>query len=308
MGGKVVSALALRDERTQLDVLGDHLLRTHVGEVLAESLHHTVVGDLRRVRDIGEDRVLHISVYRFQDSLLQLSTQHLALLVDVLVISPTEIDAFEDARGIRLRIDDGLQEELSVLPHDQRLTRLQLLHLVARQIEGGLKHRTLARHSDEFIVPVEEGGADTPRVTHGEHLTATRQTADHIASVEVRHGGGQHVADVHMRVHIVGDLRIDPTRLLRLTVEALHLTVQAMAHQLQHDVRVAVDARVLSLLRQELEDVVDVRHVEVTADAKVLRPPVVAAQERVHIAQAPFACGTITKMTHQQLALKRWCA
>ena len=53
---------------------------------------------------------------------------------------------------------------------------------------------------------------------------------------------------------------------------------------------------------EELEDLVDVGHVEVAAEAEVLGAPVVAAQEGMHILQSALACGGIAQMSHQQFA------
>ena len=51
-----------------------------------------------------------------------------------------------------------------------------------------------------------------------------------------------------------------------------------------------------------MEDLVDVGHIEVAAEAQVLGPPVVAPQEWVHVLQAAFAGGGIAQVAHQEFA------
>ena len=64
---------------------------------------------------------------------------------------------------------------------------------------------------------------------------------------------------------------------------SLHLAVKPVPHQLQHDIAVAIDAGALALQGELVKDLIDVCHVEVSAHAKVLGLPVVAAQEGVHV-------------------------
>ena len=61
-------------------------------------------------------------------------------------------------------------------------------------------------------------------------------------------------------------------------------------------------ADVLPFGGEVVEYLLDIGHVEIAAQTEVLRPPVVAAEERVYVFQSAFACGGITKMTHVQFA------
>ena len=179
------------------------------------------------------------------------------------------------------------------------------MHFLCLQIEGGLKHWALAGHYHDFIVLVVESRTDTPRVAHGEHLSRTCDSTDHITTVEVLHRGLEHVAHLHVVLNVVGD--VDVLHLHRLCCHevALHLSVQTVAHQFEHDVGVAVDAWTLSLLGQLLEDFIHVGHVKVAAKAEVLRLPVIAAQEWVHILDTTLSGGTVTQVSHVEFACER---
>ena len=91
----------------------------------------------------------------------------------------------------------------------------------------------------------------------------------------------------------------------RLVEEPFHLPVQPVSHQFQRNIRVAAQPRRLTLRGQELEDLVDVGHIEIAAQAEVLRPPVVAAQVRVDIGQPALPSGGITEVAHVQLRVSR---
>ena len=173
------------------------------------------------------------------------------------------------------------------------------MHILRLDIESGLKHGALAGDGDNLVVAIIERWADAPRIAHREHLARARQSAHHIAAVIVLHRRAQHVGHLHMLINIIGDIGALESLCSGLLIETLHLAVQAMSHQLQRDVRVTIDTRTLSLLCQELEDLVDIRHVEVAAQTQVLGTPVVAAQERVYKRQSTLACGRVAQVAHQ---------
>ena len=108
-----------------------------------------------------------------------------------------------------------------------------------------------------------------------------------------------------MIVDITGDGSALQTMLACLSIEALHLTIQTVPHQLKRDIGVAIDSGRLSLLRQEMEHLVDVGHIEVTTQTEVLGAPVVTAQEGMHVLQPTLACGGIAQMPHIELSGKR---
>ena len=108
-----------------------------------------------------------------------------------------------------------------------------------------------------------------------------------------------------MVLDVVGDVGVLHLHRLCSHEVALHLSVKSVAHQFKHDVGVAVDAWTLALLGQFLEDFIYVGHVEVTAKAEVLRLPVVAAQEWVHILDATLSGGTVAQVSHVEFACER---
>ena len=140
---------------------------------------------LGRVGNIGEHRMFHIVVNRLQYRGHKKTSQLLAFVVNVLVTSPAEIDALECAFLHFLRLIDLLQAHLAFFVDQDSLSRLQLVHIISRYIQGCLNHRTLGRQHNDFIILVPESGTDTPRVAHGKGFAATRQSADDITSVPI---------------------------------------------------------------------------------------------------------------------------
>ena len=108
-----------------------------------------------------------------------------------------------------------------------------------------------------------------------------------------------------MVLDVVGDVGVLHLHRLCSHEVALHLSVQAVAHQFKHDVGVTVDAWALTLLGQLLEDFIYVGHVEVAAKTEVLRLPVVAAQEWVHILDATLSGGAVAQVSHVEFACER---
>ena len=108
-----------------------------------------------------------------------------------------------------------------------------------------------------------------------------------------------------MVFYVIGDVGVLHLHRLCCHEVALHLSVQTVAHQFKHDVGVAVYAWTLTLLGQFLEDFIYVGHVEVTAKTEILRLPVVAAQEWVHILNATLSCGTVAQVSHVEFACER---
>ena len=75
-----------------------------------------------------------------------------------------------------------------------------------------------------------------------------------------------------------------------------------MAKKLEHSVAVTVYSRALPLCSQELEDIADVGHVEVSAQTEILSSPVVTPQERVYVFQASLTRCRISQMAHVHLS------
>ena len=324
MAGEVVARVALSDEGAQLDVLPGHFLRTHglggddlvellrrrdvaqikdgldflLVHIALESLGEAIEGHFRRVGDEGEDGVRGVISHSLKHGHGELFAEFLALLVDVAVATAREVDALKRAGGILLGLKDLLDGVGAVALHQQGVAWLQLLYVVAFEVERSLKHRALTGQGDNLIVHEVERRADSPWVADGEHLARPRQAAHHIAAVEVLHGGLEHVAHPHVVLDVAGDVETLQPLVLGLNKVALHLAVQPMPHQFKHDVGVAVDARALTLAGYLVKDLINVGHVEVAAEAEVLGFPVVAAQEGMDILQAALSRCGIAQMSH----------
>ena len=121
------------------------------------------------------------------------------------------------------------------------------------------------------------------RISHSKHLATTGDATHDVTSVKMVHRGLQNILHTHVLIDKTRNVRVCQSTLLGIDEVALHLTVEAVSHELQGDVGVTVDARALALLGEVFEDFLDIGHVEVAADAEVLCFPVVTAKERVHI-------------------------
>ena len=91
------------------------------------------------------------------------------------------------------------------------------------------------------------------------------------------------------------------TLVLTLLEDSLNLTVETMTHKLEHDICVGVYTWVLSVRHQLMEHVLNVCYMEVTAEGKVLRSPVVTAKEWMHILHAGLSSSRITQVAHVEL-------
>ena len=87
--------------------------------------------------------------------------------------------------------------------------------------------------------------------------------------------------------------------------EALHFTVETVSHLFQHDVRIGILPWMLADSSDTCKDLIHVRHVEIAAKSKILSPPVITPQERVHIGNAALSGSGITQVPHVSLARKR---
>ena len=182
------------------------------------------------------------------------------------------------------------------------------MNLIGLEGEHRLYDGALGGHHDHLVVPVPEGGPDAPRVAHGEHLAAARQAAHHVAAVPQGGGGAQDIVHVHPFLDVARDVRpLQPWR-GGLGIQPLARAVEPVAHLLQHDVSVGIDAGMLPLRRDGSKHLVHVREVEVAAECQVLGPPVVAAQEGMDKRKATLSGSGIPEVAHVHFAGKRQMA
>ena len=131
--------------------------------------------------------------------------------------------------------------------YNQCLTRLEVLNVFSLQIEARLNDRALRCQHHHLVVLIPESRTDAPRVAHGKHLSAARQSAHHIATVEMRHRGFQDVGHTDVVVNILCDVYSRKPLFPGFYENPLYLTVQPMSHQFESDVGVAIDTRRLPL-------------------------------------------------------------
>ena len=242
--------------------------------------------------------MLGVTVDGLEDGCCELLPKLFALTVDVAVGTTTEVDALERTSRLLLGLQDCFQSRGAVLMHDERLACRQLLNVIAGEVEGRLQYGTLTGNGHNLIVPIEEGRPYAPRVAHSKHLAAACHAAHHVASVVVGHRGAQYICHLNVVFDVMGNVYAFQSFCFSFDKETFHFSVQAMPHQFECDVGVAVDARRLSLPDHLREYLVNVRHVEVAANTEILCPPVVAAQERMNVLQAALACRAVAQVSH----------
>ena len=135
------------------------------------------------------------------------------------------------------------------------------------KVECGLDDGTLARNHHHFVIPVPECGTDAPGVTHREHLAAPGQAAHYISTIEMRHRGTQHIFNQYVIINVTGYAGSLEAHALGFYEQSLHFTVQPVSHQFERDIGIAEETWRLPLVGQEMEYLVDVRHVEIAAQA-----------------------------------------
>ena len=108
-----------------------------------------------------------------------------------------------------------------------------------------------------------------------------------------------------MIIDITGDVSTLQTLLTRLSVKALHLTIQTVPHQFEGDIGITIDTWRLTLIREKMKDLVDVSHIKIATQTEVLGAPVITTQEGVNILQSTLTCGGIAQMPHIELSGKR---
>ena len=136
-------------------------------------------------------------------------------------------------------------------------------------------------------------------VTHGVGLAATRLTAHDEAPVPEGSTLAQDVRQVDTLLDVVRDIHAREAVGTALFEETLDLAVKAMAKLLKQDVHVGDVAGMLPDRGNSVEDVGDVREVEVTADGEALGAPVATADHGVHVGQAALARRAIAQVSHE---------
>ena len=137
------------------------------------------------------------------------------------------------------------------------------------------------------------------RVAHSVGLAATRLTAHDEAPVPEGGTLTQDVRQVDALLDVVGDIHAREAVGTAFIEEALDLTVQAVPKLLKQDVHVGDVAGMLADGGNGVEDVGDVREVEVTADGEALGAPVAAADHGVYVGQATLARRAIAQVSHE---------
>ena len=97
----------------------------------------------------------------------------------------------------------------------------------------------------------------------------------------------------------MGDIHPLQAVSLALDEETLDLPIQPMPDLLQENMHIGDVARVLSYGGNGIEDLRDVREVEVSTDRERLRTPVTTAYHRVYVGQAALARGAIAEVSHE---------
>ena len=216
--------------------------------------------------------------------------QLLALTINIAIRTATEVYTLKRTSLNFFRLNDLCKRTFTSLVDDKSLTRLKLANIITLYVECGLQNRTLTCQHHKLIVLVIECRTYAPWVAHREHLARTRNSAHYVATIEMSHCGFEHIAHLHMVFNIFCNFYILHLHSLGSHKVSFNLSVQAMPHEFEHDVRVAIYSWTLSLTSKQREHLFDVCHVEVATQAKVLCPPVIATKERMHIRDSALSC------------------
>ena len=236
-------------------------------QMIFETIKHSIKSHFRRIGDERKHSITRLAIDGIVNGLHELFTKFLALLIDIAVGPSAEIDALERALGVSFLRNNLFDEAVAVFVNNQRMACRQLADVFTLQVESGLQDRTLAGQNDNLIVLIIESRSNTPRVTNGKHLTASRQTTHNISTIEVGHGGFQDILHLDMIINVAGNLLVYKSSLLGLNVITFNFTVKPMPHQFEHNIGIAIDARTLSLFGNFLEQLLYIGHIEITAEA-----------------------------------------
>ena len=67
---------------------------------------------------------------------------------------------------------------------DERVSRLDLVHILGADVEGGLDDRPLARDDHHFVVFVEKRRANAVRIPHDERVAMANHAAHDVPAVQ----------------------------------------------------------------------------------------------------------------------------
>ena len=318
---KVVARSTLGNKRAQFNILYRHLLLTQtlvknfsqppvvVGsrrierlygislllcKASLQALHHAVERHLGSVGNKRKYRIVEVVSHRLKQVGHHVFTQCLALFIDILVATAREIDPFKRAPPVLTLSKNVVDRNTAVLAHNQSRTRRQFLYIVDPNIQHRLNHRTLRSYHHNLIVVIIESRTYALAVAQGKHIARARHAANHKTAVPQ----ARLVAKDVVHIDIVLNESRKPVSVGSLvaifTIQPVVLHVERMAELLKDYKRVGIYARMLSLAHHRVENLVNVGHIEVAAQQQVARAPIVAAQERMHIAHPRLTRRAVT--------------
>ena len=280
----------------------DELLPDLRAAAFAELFHQAVPGDLRRVRDVGEDRVVVVVADLRDDVVGEGRAEGLAFGVDFRVVAAREVDALEGAvAGLAGRVE-GLDRMTAVGLHDQRAARGQLMHVFLVHADDGHQRDALGGHRDEVFGAGVPARADAVGVADDEAVAVADEAGDGVTAVPVLGGFAQDVPDVH----VLGDLGLHraafETLVFERLEEAIMLLVEPEADFLEDGLRVGRVDDVRAALGERGVELVGVGEVEITGDEQVAGRPdglagVGVAGDRVEIAR-----GAVPEVAEEEFA------
>lgn len=171
-----------------------------------------------------------------------MAPQLLALAIDVDVATPREIDAFERTGTVIGRRENLLDVHVAPTVHYQTFARLQLFHLLDREVHGGLYDRTFRCYDYNLVVGIIEGRAYAPRVTKGEHVAAAGHTADDVTAIPDARRFLEYLGQIQVVLDRLGNFYIVEPLLLVEVVQPLVLHIKGMPQLFQQDKGIGIAA------------------------------------------------------------------
>ena len=174
--------------------------------------------------------MVQIVVHSLQDCRYKIFTQPFPFAVNIPIASTREVNTFERACLILLRLHNLRGMPVTLLVDDQRLSPFQFMHIFGRHIHGRLDYWTFACQDHNLVIGIVKRRTDAPRIAHAERFAAPGQSADHETTVPLRGTTFQDIRQVDICLDRMGDIHSFQPFGFVLPVQAFDLTVQTVPH------------------------------------------------------------------------------
>ena len=267
---------------------------------------HPGISHLGRIGNRSEHAVLQIVIYRLQNGRHQQSSQLLALLVNLGIGSPGEIDMLERTRRLLFnRFQTRRYFYLPAITRKDDMTRRQFRHLFKRHVEHRLDYRTFRSHYQDLVIAIIISRTDAVTVADHKRIPVAHHAAEHETAVPILGNLLDNRLQIQGFRHNGRDFYLAEPLCLVFIVKPLVLMIQEFGQFFQHGYRVAHLDRMLAALHQMVEKLVDIGQVEIPGYNQVTGLPIAFPNERMDIPDIVLAESTVTQMPQEKLPAER---